>query len=304
MGTQFTITLYATNSTSAQIAAKAAFQRVADLENIMSDYQADSELMRLCDQTFGHPVAVSVDLFDILQKSQRIAELSGGAFDVTVGPFVRLWRFSRKRNRLPSTEEIATARAAVGWRKMKLDQHAHTVTLLVPEMRLDLGGMGKGYAADQALRVLRAYGITRAIVAASGDIAFGDPPPGERGWKTDIAGMDGGPSPLKTAILLHNAGISTSGDSEQFVEINGVRYSHILDPTTGLGMTNRVQATIIGPDATTTDSLDTTVALLGPVRGFALVDSFPHAAALILTKEGTNIVTHTSRRFARLAQHN
>ena len=178
MGTLITITLFASDSTAARDAAAAAFKRIDALEDIMSDYQADSELMRLCDQPFGKPVPVSPDLFDVLQRAQRMSQLSDGAFDVTVGPYVRLWRFARKRKVLPTPAEIAAARAAVGWQKLRLDPRARTVTLLVPNMRLDLGSIGKGYAADQAMRVLQGRGIDRALVAASGDIAIGNPPAG------------------------------------------------------------------------------------------------------------------------------
>jgi thiamine biosynthesis lipoprotein len=280
MGTLMNITLYAPDAAAAKAGAAAAFQRIDALEDILSDYQADSELMRLCDQPFGTPVPVSAELFDVLQRAQRISQLSDGAFDVTVGPYIRLWRFARKRKVLPTAAEIATARAAVGWQKLRLNPHARTVTLLVPNMRLDVGSIGKGYAADQALRLLKGRGIDRALVAAF-DGATNEPP---------------------CNLLLHNAGISTSGDTEQFIEINGLHYSHIVDPTTGLGMTNRIQATVIGPNATTTDSLDTTVSLLGVQRGLALIDSWPHTAAVIVTKEGGQTHTFASRRFRRIPQ--
>jgi len=302
MGTLFTITFYAPDPSTAEGAAAAAFKRIDALEDIMSDYQADSELMRLCDQPFGKPVAVSADLLDVLQRAQRISRLSDGAFDVTVGPYVRLWRFARKRKVLPTPAEIATARAAVGWEKLHLDARAHTVTLLVPNMRLDLGGIGKGYAADQAMQILKGRGIHRALVAASGDIAIGDSPPGQPGWKVGIATLGPRTNELARTLILHNAGISTSGDSEQFIEIAGVRYSHILNPATGLGLTNRIQATIIGPDATTTDSLDTTVSILGVKRGLALADSLPHTAALILTQTDGQVRSFPSRRFGRIQE--
>jgi thiamine biosynthesis lipoprotein len=297
MGTLVRITLYAANEITARNAADAAFRRIAALEDIMSDYQADSELMRLSAQPCLHPVPVSAELFDILTRARKISELSNGAFDVTVGPYVRLWRFSRKRKSLPTAEELAAARAAVGWQKLRLDVRTRTVTLLVPNMRLDLGGMGKGYAADAALRVLKQRGITRALVAASGDIAIGDPPPGQRGWKIGVSAIDGSTNVPVRTLLLHNAGTSTSGDSEQFVEIGGIRYSHIVDPTTGLGMTNRIQATIVAPDATTTDSLDTTVCLLGVKRGLALVECFVRTATLVFTKENGVEKSFESRRF-------
>jgi thiamine biosynthesis lipoprotein len=302
MGTLITITLYAPDLAPAKTAAAAAFQRIDALEDIMSDYQADSELMRLCDQPFGTPVPVSKDLFYVLQRAQRTSKLSDGAFDVTVGPYVRLWRFARKRKVLPTPAEIAAARAAVGWQKLRLDARARTVTLLVPNMRLDLGSIGKGYAADQAVQILKGRGIDRALVAASGDIAIGNPPPGQRGWKIGIAALDGATNQAPRTVLLHNAGISTSGDTEQFIEINGVRYSHIVNPASGLGLTNRIQATVIGLDATTTDCLDTTLSLLGVKRGLALADSLPHIAALIVTKDDGQTHTFPSRRFRRIPQ--
>src|SRR6267142_1359116 len=298
MGTLFTITLYATNKIFAETAADAAFHRVAALDEIMSDYRADSELMQLCDQPFGKPVPISKDLFDVLTRSQEISKLTDGAFDVTIGPCVRLWRFSRKRKTLPTTQELAAARAAVGWKHLRLDPHDRTATLLLPNMRLDLGGIGKGFAADEALRVLKGRGIDRALVAASGDIAIGDPPPGEPGWKDSISSIDVETNDAAHA-LLHNCGISTSGDTEQFVEINGVRFSHIVDPATCLGLTNRIQDTIIAPNATTTDGLDTALSVMDVQRGLELVDSLPDSAALFQKRGQGHIDKSPSREFKK-----
>lgn len=301
MGTLMRITLYAPDPGAARAAADAAFQRIDALEDILSDYQADSELNRLRDHPSGTPVPVSAELFDVLQRACEVARLSDGAFDPTIGPFVRLWRFSRKRGVLPTAAEIAAARAAVGWRKLALDPRARTVTLRVPGMRLDLGSIGKGYAADQALRLLKERGINRALVAASGDLAIGDPPPGRRGWRVALSGFAGTTNGLPAPLRLRNAGVSTAGDAEQFIVIDGVRYSHIVDPATGFGLTRRIQTTVIGPDATTSDSLDTAVSLLGVKRGLALVDSWPRAAALILTQENGRTQSVASRRFRKLA---
>jgi FAD:protein FMN transferase len=300
MGTMFTVTLYAPDAATAESGSQAAFHRIDALEDVMSDYQADSELMRLCAQPYGKPVPVSADLFDVLQESIKYAKLSDGAFDVTVGPYVRLWRFARKRKVLPTAAELAAAREAVGWHKLRLDSRSRTVTLLVPNMRLDLGGIGKGYTADRVLRLLRYRGLNRALVAASGDIAIGDPPPGQPAWKVGISAIDERNNQASRTVLLHNAGVSTSGDSEQFIEVNGVRYSHILDPATGLGLTNRIQSTIVAPNSTITDGLDTALCILGPERALALVDSLPHTAAIILIKEDGRDRAFLSRRFRRL----
>jgi thiamine biosynthesis lipoprotein len=302
MGTLFTITLFAPGGEAARAGTQAAFARIDALEDILSDYQADSELLRLCDQPCGKPVLVSADLFDVLEQSQRVSKLSSGAFDVTVGPYVRLWRFARKRKVLAAESERAAAASAVGYQKLRLDPRARTATLLAPNMRLDAGGIAKGYAADQALKVLKSRGIKRALVAASGDLALGEPPPGQSEWKIGVSGIDAGTNEVGGKLLLKNCGISTSGDTEQSILIDGIRYSHILDPATGLGLTNRIQATVIARDATTTDALATTVCVLGAHRGLALVDSMRGTAALVLTKENGVVRTFPSRRFEEVTR--
>lgn len=300
MGTRFTITMFAPAKTEAEAAAEAAFHRVDVLEDIMSDYQADSELLQLCGNPAGVPVPVSADLLDVLQRAQKISERSHGAFDVTIGPFVRLWRFARKRKVLPTAAELSAAAPAVGYQNLRLDARHRTATLRVPHMRLDLGGIAKGYAADQALRVLKSRGLPRALVAASGDIAVGDAPPAQPGWRIGIAAIDAHANETTRMLILHNCGISTSGDTEQFIEIGGVRYSHILNPATGLGLTNRIQASVVAPDATTTDAAATAVCVLGVGRGLAFVDALPGAAALILTKQGDAKQCFFSRRFKQI----
>jgi thiamine biosynthesis lipoprotein len=286
MGTLFTLALYAPDETKARQASDAAFAKIAALDSMMTDYDPESELMQLCQKPSGDPVRVSDELFEVLQKSQRLAELTDGAFDVTVGPVVRLWRRARRTETLPSPELLARARAAVGYKKLKLDPATKTVTLTAPNMQLDLGGIAKGFAADKALGVLRSHGLSRALVAASGDIAIGDPPPGKRAWSIGVGALDNSQNGLAKKLLLRNAAVSTSGDTEQFVEIEGKRYSHIVDPRTGLGLTERLQVSILSNRATDTDSFATAVSVLGVERGMKLVESQPGMAALILRKDG------------------
>jgi len=299
MGTVFRIVLYAPDPATASRAATAAFQRVATLNRIMTDYDPDSELMRLCKQPPGVPARVSRDLFDIIEKSQKLANLTDGAFDITIGPLVRLWRTARRLHALPSPEAIAAAQHRVGWRHLKLDPARKTVTLAASDMQLDLGGVAKGYAADAALAVLRQRGIRSAFVAASGDIAIGDAPPGMTGWKMGI-GSPGTNDTLAATVLLRNAAISTSGDLEQFVDLDGIRYSHVVDPHTGLGLTNRLQATLIARNATTTDALATALCVLDEKRALKLADSLPDAAALLVRPGAAGNQLIASRRFDKL----
>jgi FAD:protein FMN transferase len=297
MGTQFRIVLYAPNEAIAREAAQAAFARVAELDGIMSDYRATSELMQLCQKAGGGPVPVSGDLFDILARSQQIAQLSGGAFDVTVGPVVRLWRRSRRSRRLPDPQELARARKLVGYDKIRLNPKERTVQLTVEGMLLDLGAIAKGYAAEAALEVLRRYGLTRALVAASGDIAAGDPPPGSRGWKVGIAPLDNSTGEPSRYVRLNHAAVSTAGDTEQYVEIDGKRYSHIVDPHTGMGLTRHSSATVVARDGTTADGLDTAVSVLGAEKGRALVEGIDGAALFYVVRTAKGLETVTSKRF-------
>jgi len=299
MGTLFTITLYARSEAEARKASDAASARIAALERIMTDYDPESELMQLCQKPAGVPVKVSQDLFEVLEKAQRLSALSDGAFDVTIGPAVRLWRRARRTKTLPSPEMLARARMAVGYKKLKLDVQNRTVTLTVPNMQLDLGGIGKGFAADKALEVLKKHGIRCALVAASGDIVAGDPPPGQRGWRVGIGAIGRG-AKLARNLLLRNAAVSTSGDTEQFVEIGGKRYSHVVDPRTGIGLTERLQVTILAKRAADTDSFATTVSVLGMERGLALANSQPGMAAFILRKRGEQTEVFESRRFKNI----
>ena len=285
MGTTFRIVLYAENKDQADRAAKAGFDRVAELDRIMSDYKKDSELNQLC-RKFGKTatrkaVPVSADLFAVLQKAEAMAKASDGAFDITVGPVVQLWRLARRTQQMPDPKEFAEARAKVGWQNVVLDssdRHSPRVKLRVPGMQLDLGGIAKGYAADAVLTLLREkFHITRALVAASGDITCGDPPPGREAWAVDIAPIVKG-QPTRT-LALANCSVSTSGDLEQFVVINGIRYSHVLDPRTGLGLTGQRSVTVIARHGVTADSMTKAVSVLPVDKAFGLVDANHDALA-------------------------
>lgn len=277
MGVRARVVLYAPDQAAAEKAGRAAFDRIAFLEQVMSDYRPDSEIMRLCAQAGGQPVKVSPELLFILQQSRELARRSDGAFDPTVGPVVKLWRKARKSGVLPTQPEIDAAKSLVGWYKMRIDPKTSTVQLMTPGMQLDLGGIAKGYACSEAQRVLKEQEITSALVEMGGDIVVSGPPPGKKGWDIEVLNAD---AAHKQAVLS-NVGISSSGDTEQFVEIGGVRYSHIVNPKTGFGLTDRIAVTIIAPNGATSDGLSTAVSVLGAKRGHALARTFPGVSAYI-----------------------
>lgn len=273
MGVRVNLRLYAPDQGTAEHAAIAAYTRYAELEQVFSDYRADSELMLLCKRAGSGPVTVSRELFDVLARAQELAEKSDGAFDVTASPIIRLWREARRSKAMPATADLASALRLVGWQKMKLNARGQFVDLALPGMFLDLGGIAKGYANDDALAVLRSNGVERAMIQAGGDIGVSISPPNTLGWTVRVAGRS-------DALYLSNASIATSGDTEQFLEIDGVRYSHVVDPRTGLGVTNRIQATVIAAKGIDSDPLATMLTVMGE-DGRRLASD--HAATVLLS---------------------
>ena len=262
MGTRFTIVCHAVDRAVAVKAAEAAFSIATEANAIASDYLPDSELSRLASTPANSPVALSRELYDMLDHSRRIAEATGGAFDPSLGALTKLWRETRDHGYLPDPEKLLNARAAIGWRHFTLDPESRSITLHRKDMAFDLGGVAKGYAADLMLESLAAAGISRAMIAAGGDIRLGDPPPGRDGWRVALQTFD--PAKADEVLTLANAAVSTSGDLHQSVEIDGVTYSHILDPATGLGLTRRIAASVIASEAKLSDPLATAACVLGP----------------------------------------
>ncbi len=267
MGTLWTLKLYASDQEKAGAAARAAFGRIAEIDAIMSDYKPDSELSRLS-ATAGSGMAVAVrgDLLSVLSLSAAAAAESTGAFDITIGPCVQLWRSSRKSRQLPEPELLAAARAATGWQAMHIKDS--TVTLAKPGMKLDLGGIAKGWAQDAALSLVKEkHGITAAMLDAGGGVLVSGHPPDRAFWGVALAPFSDEQEEGRAVLLLKDAAVATSGDLFQSVSINGQRYSHIIDPATGLGMTRPVQVSIVAPTGALADWLATAVCVMGPEKG-------------------------------------
>lgn len=281
MGVEARIVLYAPDQTTAENAARAAYARIEELEQAYSDYRATSELMRLCAGPVGLPQSLGPDLARLLPLAARIGQDSKGAFDVTVGPLVQVWRAAIRERTLPDPAVLAAASARSGWRHLLLEQssEAVTLTLLVEGMRLDLGGIGKGDAAQQAVERLASLGINRCLVAISGDIVVGEAPPGSRGWV--IGAAPAGHS--VGALRLRRGAVSTSGDHAQYAEIGGVRFSHVLDPRTGLGSTTRVAAAVMATRGELADALASALCVLDPDSAEELIRRYPGTGALIWT---------------------
>lgn len=299
MGTRVRIVLYAQDRLAGEGAANAAFERIEELEQALSDYREESELNWLSREAVNRPQGVSPELFYVLEQAQKYSRLSGGGFDISIGPLVRLWREARRNHRLPTAAEIAEARGLVDYRNLELDAPTHTVMLKRPGMQFDLGGIAKGYAADQAIEVLRARGIRAALIALGGDIRVTGTPPGVRGWKIDIENPDPhGRAPL-CSVMLKDGAISTSGDTHQFLEAGGQRYSHIIQPASGVGLSAAAGTTVMARDGISADALATALSVMPTDGGLKLIESVEGASAFLIRRTANGFEYFRSRRFPR-----
>jgi len=299
MGTLFQIELYAGSKVEATRAATGAFERIEELEQVFSDYREDSELNCLAREGSTAPRPVSAELFYLLDKSLLFSRLSGGALDVTIGPVIAVWRKAGRSGRRPGAAELAKARAAVGYQNIELNPKTRTVFLKRSDMKLDMGAIAKGYAADQALELLKSQGIRSALVDAGGDLAVGAPPPGKPGWKIVIDSPDTSEANPPCSLLLHDVGVATSGNARRFVQVEGQRYSHIVNPADGAALRGSAGTTVIARDGTTADALATALAVLPVARGLRVLESVEGASAYLVRQEGGEWRYYSSLRFPR-----
>lgn len=273
MGTDFRIILYAPDSLTARSASNAAYERIKELEKDLSDYKEDSELNRLSRSSgSGKSVLVSNHLFKVLEKAVEMSNTTDGAFDITIGPYVELWRITRRTQRIPSDEQVKEAGKSVGYRSIIIDKNTQTVKLQKEGMQLDAGGIAKGYAADEALAVLRSFNIHAALIQGGGDIVVGQAPPDRDGWDV-VIGIIENNKQVNRRLTVQDKAISTSGDLFQYIEVDGIRYSHIINPHSGLGLTNQSKVTVIAPNGITSDSFASAFSILGPEKSLGLVTS-------------------------------
>lgn len=285
MGVEWEVMAYHDNDREAEAAIDAALARIAELDAILSDYSTDSELSKLSMASpTAKPVAISSDLLAVLTSAQQLSEASDGAFDITIGPLTKLWRRARRNQQLPSKQLLEEAMTSVGYRRLKVDPTTKTANLTAPHMRLDLGGIAKGFAAHEALRALLTRGIRRAMVRGSGDFALGDPPPGEKGWRIGVAEIDPD-APPTIHLIASNCAISTSGDSRQHLVVDGRRYSHLIDPRTGLGIERRSSVTVIAPTGLQADSIASAISIMGAPGVSSLLEKFLSTHARLVVRD-------------------
>jgi len=261
MGAEVLILVNAEDDKALEEAVQSTYQEGARLNMIFSDYEAKSEVSQLSQSSAsGKQFVLSPELFELLKYAQNLSKLSDGAFDVTIGPLSRLWRIARFQKKLPAPNKINHALNRVGYQNLLLNQANHSATAQLPGMVIDLGAIAKGYIADRMLEKMKKGGFSRCLIDAGGDLTIGDAPKDRTGWRVEIGGRR---HPQLPVLHLANCAVATSGDMEQFLEIDGKRYSHILNPLTGIGLPGGTQATVIAPNCMIADSLASMCLVLG-----------------------------------------
>ena len=289
MGTFAHVVAVAEDSGTAKKCVQAALEEIRKIDDLMSDYKSDSEISRVNREAGEKAVKVSESTYEVLQRSVEFSKMTDGAFDVTVGPLVALFRNAKENKVAPSEQQIAQARSKVGFEKLKLDSENKTVQFSDNGMLLDLGGIAKGYAIDKAIETAQRCGAIGAMVDIGGDVrCFGLPPEGKDHWliglqdpNSAIEGIEGGG--LLLVLKITNAAVATSGDYQQFVLIEGKRYSHIMDRKTGTSAEGLSSVTIITDNATDADALATSVSVMGAEKGLALIEKLPGTEVILIT---------------------
>jgi FAD:protein FMN transferase len=275
MACTYSIVAYGRESQDMKRTLSLSFDEVDRIDRLMSNYKKDSPLSEINREAAKRPVKVVPELFDFISECLNYSRESEGAFDITVGPLMKAWGFFRDEGRIPSATELSRARSGTGYQHIILDEKEKTIRFDREGVELDLGGIAKGYAVDRVVKLLKAHGIERALISSGGSTIYGlGSPPDSSGWEIEIQDpIDH--RKVATKISLNNRAISVSGSSEKFFEVDGVRYSHIMDPRTGLPVQGILSVAVITETGTAGDALDNVFYVLGIEKSRQLIERYP-----------------------------
>ncbi len=287
MGTFARVVVVAADRNTANKCINDAFTEIQKVNELMSSYKSDSQISLVNRNGFKRAVEVSDSVYEVLQRSIEFSKLTDGAFDITVGPLVDLFRKAEKIEIAPSEEEITQAKAKVGFEKLELNDQNKTVRFTIEGMRLDLGGIAKGYAVDKAIEAAKKAGAVGAMVDIGGDIrCFGTAPHGKESWiiglQNPSTNSNVGENNILLELKLTGQAVATSGDYQQFVLIKDKCYSHIINRLTGTSMEGLSSVTIIADNAIDADALATAVSVMGAEKGLALIEKLPNTEAILI----------------------
>ena len=298
MGSPFNLIFYHPDSAEAVSIAKECFALVDSLNNIFSDYSSESEVGKLALQKNQTDIKVSDELFAMIYWSKEAWKRSGKTFDITIGPLTQLWRKAKAEKRFPSEAEVKTAKQFTGFKNLTINQTKRTISFKKRGMRLDFGGIVPGYAAQRVIDFLKSKNINIALVDASGDIVMSNAPPGKNGWIIGINLPENENELWDRKLELKNCAVSTSGDVYRYTTHNGKKYSHIIDPKTGYGVTSQRNVTVIYKSGAAADWFATAASIL-PVKKALRLAKEIRAELLIATLKDGKIITYKTKNFDR-----
>lgn len=285
MGSRFDITIVATDSTSAEKNINLVIDEIIRIENLISEWKPSSQVSEVNRNAGIKPVKVDKELFDLTKRALFFSEISNGAFDISIAAMDKIWKFDGSMEELPSQEMLLKAIEKVGYNNIEFNEKESSIFLKLPGMKIGFGATGKGYAADQGRLLMQQLNVKAGIVNASGDMATWGTQPDNTPWRIGITNPINPKKSLKI-IEVHKAAITTSGDYEKYVEFNDKRYSHIINPKTGMPASGLISVTVIGENAETANGLSTSIMVLGYRKGLQLLKNYPDYACLILTDKG------------------
>lgn len=289
MGSRFDITVVADDSLSAHSYIDIAVGEISRIEELISSWDPNSQTSIINAQAGIAPVKVDKELFDLIERSMTISKLTDGAFDISYASMDRIWKFNGSMTEKPSEVEIKESVSLVGYQHIQLDKNVSTVFLTKSGMKIGFGGIGKGYAADKAKAMLKEHGVEAGIINASGDMITWGKQPNHEDWKVAIT------NPLNKSasyalLPIYERSIVTSGDYEKFVQFNDIRYSHIIDPRTGIPSTGLISVSVLAPKAELADALATSVFVMGKEVGLNRINQIPNVECIIIDDKG-NVFT-------------
>lgn len=287
MGTTYSLYLYAHSQSEADSDAASVFDEIDRLEALLSNYQESSELSRINREASDAAVTTDPETFHFLQTSLAWSARSHGAFDITVGKLMKAWGFFRANGNVPTKAELAHVRNQTGWQRVQLNRTQRTVRFLFPGIELDPGGIGKGYAVERAVAMLRVEHVAAALLSAGSSTIYAlGAPPGQAGWKVRVPALGHAERTIST-VTMRDTSLSTANCSEKHFLSNGHLYCHIMDPRTLYPVEGMLQVTMIAPSATDSDALSNALFVLGPARSAQLLRQYPQDSALVISGEAS-----------------
>lgn len=297
MGTTLEFKLYCRTREFCNEAIFDAYSEVKRLDDMLSNYKADSKLSEVNSRAGNGKIGVPPEFFELTERAVFFSNLTDGAFDITVGKLIDLWRNSQQKNTMPDAEAIkSTVSECTGFKKIKLYSEDRKIDLKSPCLSIDFGGIGKGYAVDRALGILRGKGIESGIISFSGNIYAIGAPPGEKGWRIAVKHPRRKEEEL-ALVEISDMAVSTSGDYERYFEINGRRFSHVIDPRTGLPVDNVPSVTVIAENATDADALSTAVSVKGRDKSIEVLEALDRVGVIIVTLQEGKLSTYKDSFF-------